>query len=258
MGERTEYAPGTFSWADITTTDQEAAKAFYTGLFGWNAEDMPVGDGVTYTMLRRDGKTVGAISPQQEQQREMGLPPVWNSYVTVASADDAARRAGELGATVEAPPFDVMDVGRMAVIQDPQGAFFMLWEPRTSIGAEVVNTAGSMCWNELVSPDLDASTAFYRDLFGWDTAALPDSPVPYLWVKNGEANAAGMRAPQPGEPAYWLVYFGTDDLDASLARVQELGGSSPTGAHDMGDIRIALVQDPQGGTFALYQGHLEP
>jgi predicted enzyme related to lactoylglutathione lyase len=258
MGERTEYAPGTFSWADITTTDQEAAKAFYTGLFGWDAEDVPVGDGVTYTMLSRDGKTVGAISPQQEQQRALGLPPVWNSYVTVASADDAAARAAELGATVHAPPFDVMDVGRMAVVQDPQRAFFMLWEPRASIGAEIVNTAGSLCWNELVSPDLDGSTAFYRGLFGWDIGPMPDSPLPYFWVKNGEANAAGMREPQPGEPPYWLVYFGSDGLEASLATVEELGGTSLSGPIEMGPVRIAMVRDPQGGTFALYQGELEP
>src|SRR4051812_23729918 len=138
MGERTSHAPGTFSWADVSTTDQEGAKAFYTGLFGWEAEDLPVGDGVSYTMMRVGGRAVAAVSPQPQQQREAGVPPLWNSYVTVESADAAAARAGELGATVHAPPFDVMEAGRMAVIQDPQGAFFMVWEARDSIGAERV------------------------------------------------------------------------------------------------------------------------
>src|SRR5205809_423388 len=124
MGERTKYTPGTFCWTDLTTTDQGAAKSFYSGLFGWEAEDIPVGDGITYSMMRLGGKRVAAIAPQPQQQREMGIPPVWNSYVSVESADAAAGRAKELGATVHAPPFDVMQAGRMAVIQDPQGAFF--------------------------------------------------------------------------------------------------------------------------------------
>src|SRR5947207_15995285 len=100
MTERTQYAPGTFCWADVTTTDQEGAKAFYTGLFGWDVEDLPVGDGVSYSMMRLDGKDVAAVSPQPEQQREAGVPPMWNNYVSVESADDAAQRAQELGATV--------------------------------------------------------------------------------------------------------------------------------------------------------------
>src|SRR5947208_458155 len=103
MGERTQYTPGTFSWADLSTTDQDAAKGFYGELFGWEYTDNPVGDGAVYSMATVDGKSVAAISGQPEQQREAGVPPMWNSYVTVASADDAAAKAGELGANVHAP-----------------------------------------------------------------------------------------------------------------------------------------------------------
>jgi len=98
MGERTQYSPGTFSWADLTTTDQPAAKTFYGSLFGWEFEDMPVGGGIFYSMAKIGAKDVAAISPQPEQQRDAGVPPVWNSYVTVESADDALERARELGA----------------------------------------------------------------------------------------------------------------------------------------------------------------
>src|SRR5438270_7941699 len=167
MGERTKYTPGTFSWTDLTTTDQEAAKAFYAELFGWQTEDMPAGEGVNYTMCSLEGKPVAAISPQPEQQRDAGVPPAWNSYITVESADEALEKAKNLSATIHAPAFDVFDVGRMGVVQDPQGAFFLVWEPKRHIGATLVNTPGALCWNELASPDLDASLAFYSELFGW-------------------------------------------------------------------------------------------
>src|SRR5947208_3506866 len=126
MAERTSYTPGTFSWADLTTTDQEAAKAFYIALFGWEVEDNPVGDGIYYSMMKLGGKEVAAISPQPQQQREAGVPPVWNSYITVESADDSLAQAKRLGATVHADAFDVMDVGRMGVVQDPQGMYFLV------------------------------------------------------------------------------------------------------------------------------------
>ena len=258
MGERTEYAPGTFSWADVSTTDQEGAKSFYSGLFGWEADDVPVGDGAVYSMMRVDGHAVAAISTQPEQQRDAGVPPMWNSYVTVESADAAAERAGELGATVHAPPFDVMDVGRMAVIQDPQGAFFMVWEPRRSIGAEFVNAPGALAWNELATPDVDASAAFYGDLFGWATEPFEGSPQRYLVVKNGDRGNGGIRelGDQPAPP-HWLPYFGIDDIDSGLARVGELGGSVMAGPMDIGIARIGIVQDPQGAVFALYDGQFE-
>lgn len=258
MGERTEYAPGTFSWTDLTTPDQEGSKAFYGALFGWVAEDMPVGDDTYYSMQRLDGKDVAAISPQPQQQRDAGVPPAWNTYVAVQDADAAAGRARELGATVHAEPFDVLDAGRMAVIQDPQGAWFLLWQARRHVGAALVNTPGAWCWNELASPGMDASSDFYTGLFGWTLAPFEGGDAPYLVISNAGRGIGGIRPPQPGEPAYWLVYFATDDIDASLSRAEELGGTRLAGPTDIGIAKIGVVQDPQGAVFALYDGQLEP
>jgi predicted enzyme related to lactoylglutathione lyase len=258
MGERSRYAPGTFSWSELSTTDQDAAKAFYGGLFGWAADDRPVGDGAVYSMMQLDGRSVAAIAGQPQQQREAGVPALWNSYVTVESADAAAARAQELGATVHAPAFDVMQAGRMAVIQDPQGAYVMVWEPREHIGAGLVNAPGALAWNELQSPDLDASAAFYGALFGWEVQDAPGMTERYLAIKNGSANNGGMRQVTAGMPPAWLVYFGIDDIDAGIARVEELGGSKLVGPIDIQIAKFAVVQDPQGAVFALYAGQLEP
>jgi predicted enzyme related to lactoylglutathione lyase len=258
MGERTKYAPGTFSWTDLTTTDQEAAKKFYGELFGWEAVDNPVGDGMVYSMMRLDGKDVAAISPQPEQQRDAGAPPAWNSYITVESADDALEKAKGLGATVHAPAFDVMDVGRMGVVQDPQGAFFLVWEPKKHIGASLVNAPGAMSWNELASPDLDASAEFYRELFGWQVELFEGMEMPYMTIKNSEGhNNGGMRAAAENEPPYWLVYFGIEDIDAGLSKATDLGGTKLLGPMDIGMGKIGVLQDPQGAVFALFAGQYE-
>ncbi len=260
MGERTQHTPGTFCWTDLTTTDQDGAKAFYTGLFGWEIEDMPAGEGVTYSMARLDGKYVAAISPQPEMLRDQGAPPTWNSYVSVESADDAAARATELGGTVVGPPFDVFDAGRMAVIQDPQGAFFFVWQPRDHIGAQLVNAPGALCWNELASPDFDGSQAFYGGLFGWTLEPTDmGGEMPYLVIENGERSNGGVAPLQPpGVPPHWLTYLATDDLDAALAKVGELGGTLHAGPIEISIARIAIVTDPQGAAFALYDGQLDP
>jgi predicted enzyme related to lactoylglutathione lyase len=257
MGERTSYAPGTFSWVDLATSDQEAAKAFYGSLFGWEPEDLPVPGGGHYSMQRLNGRNVAAIAPQPQAQRDAGAPPAWQSYVTVESADAAAERAGELGGSVHAGPFDVMEAGRMAVIQDPQGAFLIAWEPRRNIGAGLVNVPGALCWNELAAADLDEAPAFYSALFGWRTEPF-EGPMPYLTIKNGGATNGGMREKRPEEPPHWLVYFASDDVEAALARVGELGGAAVAGPYEMATAKIAVAQDPQGAVFALYAGRLEP
>jgi predicted enzyme related to lactoylglutathione lyase len=258
MGERSQYTPGTFCWCELSTTDQDAAKAFYGALFGWVAEDLRVGDDGVYSMMQLDGQQVAAIAKQPQAQTQAGVPSLWHSYVSVASADQTAQRAKELGADVHAGPFDVMEAGRMAVIRDPQGAYFFLWEPRMRQGATLVNAPGALVWNELQSPDLDASAAFYDDLFGWQTEQVPAMPTRYLSIKNGEAANGGMRELDEGMPPNWLAYFGTADVERGLARVLELGGKALTPVIDIQMAKFAVVQDPQGAVFALYAGELEP
>jgi predicted enzyme related to lactoylglutathione lyase len=251
----TKYTPGTFSWTDLTTTDQPAAKAFYSALFGWSAIDNPVGDGVYYSMMQLDGKDVAAISPQMQGQRDAGAPPTWNSYITVESADETLERATQLGGTVHAPAFNVMDVGRMGTVQDPQGAFFLAWEPKSHIGASLVNGPGLLSWNELATPDLEASAGFYSELLGWKVTPFEGMQFPYMTIetRDGHGNG-GMRATMENEPPYWLVYFGSDDVGASLARANELGGTTMVGKTSIGVGEIGVLQDPQGAMVALYGG----
>src|SRR4051794_6414380 len=154
MGERTSYVPGTFSWAELATSDQEAARRFYSTLFGWTYNEQPLGDGQTYSMAQREGSNVAAIFDSEQ-------PPHWNCYVTVASADEATVKAGEAGATIMSEPFDVFTAGRMSVIKDPTGAMLNLWQAGENIGASLVNAPGAMTWNDLVTPDPQVAAEFY-------------------------------------------------------------------------------------------------
>jgi predicted enzyme related to lactoylglutathione lyase len=250
MGERTSYAPGTFSWAELVTGDADAAKAFYTAVFGWEYRDTPIGDGMVYSTALVDGLAAAALFASTEQ------PPHWNCYVTVESVDETARRARELGANLLAEPFDVMDAGRMAVIADPTGAALALWEPRGHIGASVVNQPGALTWNDLVTPDPDAAADFYASLFGWTTMEIPDSGG-YKVIRNGERSNGGIPPRQEGAPTAWLPYFGHADVDAAAARIGELGGRVLAGPMDIGMGRIAGIADPQGAVFALWTGGYE-
>jgi predicted enzyme related to lactoylglutathione lyase len=252
MGERTSYAPGTFSWAELTTSDADAAKAFYTTVFGWEYRDNPVGEGMVYSTALRDGKDVGALYTSEQ-------PPHWNCYVTVESADASAARAAELGATIAAEPFDIFDVGRSAVIVDPAGAGLFLWEPREHIGATLVNTPGAMTWNDLLTPDPAESARFYGDLFGWTAEEIPGADG-YRVIKNqGRANG-GMMALDPrmgSVPPNWMPYFGHEDVGRLLGEIPGLGGQVRSGPITMPQGTIAVLADPQGATFAVWSGEYE-
>lgn len=258
MGERTQYTAGTFSWAELSTPDQAGAGKFYAELFGWELEENPIGDDQVYVMAKLNGRYVAAIAPQPSQQREAGVPPSWNSYITVESADEALEEARQFGANLHAPAFDVFDAGRMGVVQDPQGAFFMVWEPKAHIGAGLVNAPGALSWNELATPDPEASASFYSRVFGWSTERMEGMDPPYLTIKaqDGHTNG-GIRQAASTEPCYWLAYFGAGDIDRAMGQVTELGGSCIMGPVDIGVGRIGVVQDPQEAVFALYAGQFE-
>jgi predicted enzyme related to lactoylglutathione lyase len=263
MGERTSYAPGTFSWVDLSTPDLDAATTFYEGLLGWSHNDFDTGDGGIYRMFQLDGKDVGAGSAQREEERSQGVPPHWNSYVTVEAVDATAPRAGELGGSVMIEPFDVLDVGRMSVIADPTGAVLCLWESRTNIGAGVVNEPGALCWNELSTNDVPKAEGFYSDLLGWGLESQTE-PMPYTRIKVGDRMNGGMRPLgeqelEAGVPPNWMPYFATADIDRSAAQVKELGGTMMVEPMPiMNETKIAVVQDPTGAVFALFEGPLQP
>ena len=261
IGKRDRYAPGTFCWVDLATTDPAGAKAFYGALFGWEADDMPAGEGMVYTMLRLNGDYVAALYEMEAGQREQGVPPYWFHYVTVDDADAAAARARELGGTVQVEPFDVLDSGRMAIIQDPTGAIFATWQPRANIGADRVNDPGCLTWNELQTPDPESAIAFYAGLFGWDLERIEqDGTLVYVTIRNAGRTNGGimpMTDQQRGVPPHWLAYFTVPSTDDGIARVRSLGGDLVAGPLDVPNGRIAVVRDPQGATFALFQGETD-
>jgi predicted enzyme related to lactoylglutathione lyase len=259
MGERTRYDPGTFCWVGLATSDVAAAKAFYRGLFGWEAKDLQAGAAGAYTMLCCGAEEVAILYRQQPEARAAGAPPHWTSYISVEDADATAARAVELGgAAVFRAPFDVLDAGRVAAIRDPTGAIASLWQPRSRIGATLVNDLGALCWNELATTDVELAKRFFRELLGWEYEA-DDSG--YVSIKNDGNLNGGMREQAQHErhltPA-WLPYFTVESADVAGHRATRLGGRrlAPTTEGRSG--RSAVIADPQDAPFAVFEGETDP
>ena len=227
MGLRDSHAPGTFSWTDLSTPDPAVAAAFYGALLGWEAEEVPAGPDATYWMMRVGGRDVAGMSAMREDQLAAGAPPAWLSYVTVEDAESGAERVAELGGAVMLPAFDVLEAGRMALVRDPQGAVFALWEPRAHIGAGLVNDPGAMVLNQLNTSDPEGAASFYADLFGWRITQVAREPQAYWGIENGGSLNGGVMALPPGTPAppHWLVYFTAADLDAAAELIAREGGA---------------------------------
>ena len=253
-----ENAPGSFCWIELATTDGPAAKKFYGELFGWEALDQPVGPDMVYTMLKLNGKDVGALYQKGEQMQQ--IPTHWASYIAVTSADETAAKAKTLGATVLQEPFDVMEAGRMAVITDPTGGHFCIWQPKVHQGIGVRGETNSLCWNELLTNDPEKAIEFYTGLFGWKTKT-DTGAVAYTEIINGEDHIGGIMQIQPQMgpiPPHWGIYIAVADCDGTAQKATSLGGKQfvpPTDIPNVG--RFAVLSDPQGAAFNVIKLNLQ-
>jgi predicted enzyme related to lactoylglutathione lyase len=267
MSERTAYDPGTPSWVDNASPDPAAAAQFYSGLFGWETEQvMPEGSPGEYHMARLRGKDVAALGSQPME----GVPPVWNTYVTVEDVDATAGKVAEAGGQVMMSPFDVMEAGRMAVLADPSGAVFMAWQPKESIGAYIVSEPGALSWNELQTRDPAGAKDFYGTVFGWQSSDMEFGGGTYaVWYLPGvepeQGNGIGGMVETTGDqwpddvPPNWLVYFAVDGTDATVERAKELGGSAVAEPFDIEGVgRMAVLSDPNGAVFAVITVEMPP
>ncbi len=259
MADYSSHTPGTFCWAELATTDQKAAVAFYGALFGWGVNDMPIGPTETYSMFQMRGKDVGAAYTMRPEERQHGAPPHWNTYVAVANADDTVNRAKALGATVLAPAFDVMDAGRMAVLQDPTGAVFQIWQPGKHIGARIMREPGAMTWTELATRDTEGAKKFYTSLFGWKEKTSRGAGMTYTEFSLDETPFAGMMEMNAqmvgmGVPPHWLTYFQVADVDASANTAKGLEATLVVPPMDIPNTgRFSVIRDPHGAVFAIYK-----
>ena len=273
MPERDGYIAGVPCWVDTSQPDPEAAVAFYSGLFGWEFEDvMPPDSPGRYFIARLRGLDVAAAGSQPE-----GGPPTaaWNTYVWVESADETAAKVRDAGGRVITEPFDVMSAGRMAVFADPEGAAFSVWQANEHKGARIVNEHGSVNFNNLNTRAAERAKPFYRAVFGWETLSLDGGAE--MWTLPGYGDyleeltpglrkgMAEMGAPagfedvvaainpiaddQPDVPANWSVTFAVDDADATAEKAAELGGQVVAAPFDAPWVRMTVISDPQGATF---------
>jgi predicted enzyme related to lactoylglutathione lyase len=273
LPERDGYIAGVPCWVDTSQADPDAAAEFYGGLFGWQFEEMmPAGSPVRYLMARLRGGDVAAVSSPPE-----GASPqaVWNTYIWVDDADETAAKAREAGGAVLSEPFDVMDAGRMAVLADPEGAVFLVWQAKEHRGARIVNEPGSVNFNVLNTCDPQAAKRFYGAVFGWTTLDLGSGEfwtlraygdyleqlTPGTRDRSAEFGAAGFEdvvaaiTPLAGDdasrPAHWGVTFSTADADATAAKATELGGTVLLAPVDAPYSRLTVLRDPQGATFSV-------
>ncbi|HEY1401887.1 MAG TPA: VOC family protein [Terriglobales bacterium] len=257
MANIDQHPAGSFCWIELHTTDQNAAKSFYGSLFGWNPQDMPMGPDGFYTIFKLHGRDAAAGCTLRPDERSMGVPSHWMIYIAVDNVDAAVAKAEQSGGKILAPAFDVMDAGRMAVVQDPTGAGFCLWKAQKNTGIGIAQVAGTLCWADLSTPDVKRASDFYSGLFGWQIITDPKDPSGYLHIKNGEHFIGGIPPAahrQPGVPPHWLAYFQVDDVDAIASKAKEMGANlylAPMTMEGVG--RMSVIADAQGAVFAIFK-----
>jgi uncharacterized protein len=231
MAKFESYLQGTPSWVEHSSPDPQASKAFYGDLFGWAYDDQPMGeepDAGIYSLALVEGDQVAGLGAQMGEQQ--GAPASWGVYLAADDVDQAVAKAKDAGGQVLAPPMDVGPAGRMAWLADPQGAAVGLWQGGELKGSQRANEPGTNIWNELTVADIDAASGFYEQVLGLKPTKVdmgPDSPTYTTFDVDGRAVAGSMQLDGDMKP-HWNVYFNVDDVDATMARAQELGATVPT------------------------------
>ena len=239
------------SWFDLMSPDVERAAAFYERVFGWSYDRSGPELGHYHTGLV-DGRAAAGIGQIPEGA---AMPSAWTVYFAADDADAMARRAQELGGAVLQGPFDVGEAGRMAVVRDPTGAAFGLWQGKEHHGAGIAQTHGAMAWCEVHTPDAEAARAFYGALLGADTTPMEGAPVAYHTIDKDGAPHGGIQGMDEdgAGPPRWLTYFLVDDADAAAAAIEEAGGALSGTPFDSPHGRIVFATDPFGAAFGLVQ-----
>lgn len=245
----TPWPDGTPCWVDLMTSDADAAQRYYAELFGWQIE---VGGPETgnYGMASIGGRNVAGIG-----QMQMEHPPVWTTYLATGDVEATCAAVEKAGGTVVSPAMDVMDFGRMAVVQDPSGSTFGLWQAGTHFGVALANVPNTLTWNELMTRDYEGAKKFLADVFGCTFTDMGGGQFDYSSIDIGGTAVGGIGA-MPAEvpdtvPAHWRVYFDVEDADGAVDRVTSLGGTVVRPAADMPYGRNADVADPQGAVFSV-------
>lgn len=259
MFKVTKYPHGTFSWADLASTDAPASKKFYSELMGWAVRDIPIGEGQVYTMFEHDGETVCAMSEMQAEMQSQGIPSHWTSYITVDDVDAMVPKIKELGGQVMVDPMDVFEEGRMLVLTDPEGAVVALWQAKNHIGARLVNTPGAMSWNELSTRNPKQAMDFYGKLLGWEFQKMEGMDY-HTFTNKGRMNGGVLEMDEnfAGIPANWGVYFSVEDIDKTVNKAPELGGKIVIPTVDAQNMRFSVIADPTGAVCTFIQMEPEP
>jgi hypothetical protein len=251
-----KYNPGEFCWTDLGTRDAAGAKKFYRGIFGWEVEDMPIGTGdAFYSLLRVDGKDVCALYPMSDEQRKTKAPPFWLPYVAVRNVARTVGTVKAAGGTVCMGPVNAQDKGRMAILQDPAGANFALWQARAHVGTRLRNMPGTVCWHDLSTPKTDAGGKFYGKVFKWKTQSKDFNGNAYHLLMLGNKDVGGMW-PEPMKklPPCWVTYWQVANCARTVTKVKRLGGGVLLGTTTVPDIcSFAVLTDPQGAVFGILE-----
>jgi uncharacterized protein len=248
----TPWPDGSPCWTDIAVPDLPAALDFYGAVIGWSFVDTGEDYG-HFAICQTEGRAAAGIGPVMQE----GQPSFWTLYLATADVDATTKLVADSGGTVLAGPMDIPDTGRMAVCADATGGVFGLWQATGQVGIEVFNQPGSVVWEDARLTDVDRGREFYTALFSYTFSEVPGMPLDEYATFDLDGRPAGgmgalMGAPE-GTPSHWLVYFGVESVDASVAAATERGGTVMMAAQDTPFGRMAVLTDPFGAPFAVHQ-----